>query len=76
MPYTCKKKDCKQSDGSSGSYVMVKDATGEEVSCHTSKADCEAAVRAINASENSIDPTMTKRIKDIIEKYRNLLKRL
>ena len=54
MPYTIKKRDCKQSDGDSGEYVLVKDKgdSEEQVSCHTSKTSAEGSRSARYANKN------------------------
>lgn len=62
MPYTVKKQACEQADGTKGTHVLIKDATGEVVSCHTSKADADAAMRARMANEPS---TMSKACADL-----------
>ena len=50
MPWSVKRQDCKQADGTNGRYVVVKDTTGEVESCHTTRAEAEAAVRAREAN--------------------------
>jgi hypothetical protein len=52
MPWAVRKQNCTKSDGSKGSYVLIKTTTGEKVSCHTTKADAEAARRAREANSN------------------------
>ena len=54
MPYSVRKRSCKDSDGNSGSYVLIKKDTGEEVSCHNSKESAKNAIRARYASEGNI----------------------
>ena len=41
MPYSVRKRDCTQADGSSGSYVVIKTDTREQVSCHDTRRDAE-----------------------------------
>ena len=51
------KRDCKQADGSSGSYVVLKMKGGggtEQESCHTSKEKAEGSVSARHANEGVI----------------------
>ena len=50
MPWSVKRQDCEQADGTKGRYVVVKDTTGEVESCHTTRTDAEAAVRAREAN--------------------------
>ncbi len=58
MPYTISKKDCEQSDGDSGSYVLsYTDAKGKKRNnCHTSKEKAEAQRAAIEGGK-AIDET-------------------
>ena len=49
MPWEVIKRDCKQSDGSSGAYVVLKekgDGSTEQSSCHTSKKKAQGSVAA------------------------------
>ena len=50
MPYDIKKKSCKQSDGSAGSYVLsYTDRKGKKHNnCHTSKAKAQAQIGHID----------------------------
>jgi DNA polymerase II small subunit/DNA polymerase delta subunit B len=55
MPWKVVKRKCKQSDGTVGAYVVVKEKAGggtEQESCHTSEDKAKAAVRARYASKN------------------------
>lgn len=52
MPWSVERRDCEQADGTKGRYVVVKDTTGEVESCHTTRAEAEAAVRAREANVN------------------------
>jgi hypothetical protein len=71
MPYTIRKRKCKQSDGDSGSYVLsYTDNKGKKHSnCNTSRRKARAQISAIEMDE-SIDenwvPLATK-ITDILE---------
>jgi|TARA_R110000824_G_scaffold60853_2_gene162312 hypothetical protein len=49
MPYTVRKKKCKQSDGDSGSYVLsYTDKKGKKhTACHTSKKRAQGQIAAI-----------------------------
>ena len=54
MPYKVRKRDCKQSDGSKGTHVVLKKKRGggtEKRSCHKSEEKADAAVRARWANE-------------------------
>ena len=54
MPWTTKKRACKQADGISGSYVVLKkksDGGTEQASCHTSEEKAKASVRARHTNE-------------------------
>lgn len=56
MPYTIRKRKCKQSDGDRGSYVLLyKTKKGEEKSnCHTSRKKARKQVSAIEIPESLI----------------------
>lgn len=51
MPYTVRKQKCKQSDGTSGSYVLsYTDKSGKKHrNCHTSKKKAKGQIAAIEA---------------------------
>ena len=54
MPYKVRKRDCKQSDGADGKYVIVKVKRGggtKQASCHTTKNLAQRGVKARYASE-------------------------
>jgi len=54
MPWSTLKRDCKQSDGKSGSYVVLKKKSGggtEQASCHTSEEKAKGAVGARYTNE-------------------------
>ena len=54
MPWEVIKRDCKQTDGSSGAYVVLKekgDGSTEQSSCHTSKKKAQGSVAARKMSE-------------------------
>ena len=58
MPWSVLKRDCKQADGSSGKYVILKkksDGSTEQVSCHTSEKKAKSAVSAKHMSEAQRD---------------------
>jgi len=44
MPSVVRQRDCQQDDGTSGSYVVVDEETGEQKSCH--KTEQEAMISA------------------------------
>lgn len=54
MPWAVIKRDCKQSDGSSGSYVVLKkkgDGSTEQSSCHDTREKAQGSVAARKMSE-------------------------
>ena len=54
MPWMTRKRKCKQSDGTSGSYVVLKkksDGGTEQASCHTSEEKAKGSVGARYANE-------------------------
>ena len=56
MPYVVRKRKCKQSDGKSGKYVLLKKSSKDrlkQVSCHTSKQNASGSMRARYASEKN-----------------------
>lgn len=57
MPYRVRQQDCKQSDGSNGSWVVQKKEDGSWVkdSCHTSKRDANGAMTAKRIAEQEDD---------------------
>lgn len=52
MPYSVKKRKCKNAKGKKGKYVITKKGKNKKLSCHTSKEKAQAAVRARYANEN------------------------
>ena len=69
MPYNVRKRKCKQADGKSGDYAVVKEkADGEEQSsCHTNKDDAEASIRARHMNERGIMRIKKRQLKRIIK---------
>jgi hypothetical protein len=56
MPYSVKKRKCKDSKGDEGKFVITKKGENKKLSCHKSKEKAQAAVRARYANEdNQID---------------------
>lgn len=57
MPLEVKKQNCEQSDGTSGSWVVVKKDSGEVESCHKSKrkASISAALREGEIDEEDVE---------------------
>ena len=55
MPYSIKKKKCKQSDGDSGEYALLyTDKKGKKHSnCHTSKKKAQGQIAAIEMRKES-----------------------
>jgi len=71
MPYTIRKRKCKQSDGDRGSYVMsyTDDKGKGHRNCHTSRKKARAQISAIEMDESlneSWVPLATK-ITDLLE---------
>ena len=65
MPWKVMKRDCKQADGASGSYVVLKMKGGggtEQESCHTRKDKAEGGLRARYANESAV----RKMIRDVL----------
>jgi len=52
MPYSVKKRKCKNSKGKKGKYVITKKGKNKKLSCHASKEKARAAVRARYANES------------------------
>ena len=64
MPWTVIKRDCKQSDGSSGSYVVLKkksNGSTEQSSCHVTKEKAQGSVSARKMSEENSSMKITRR---------------
>ncbi len=57
MPYTKRKQQCKQSDGTAGSYVIsYTDKKGKKHrACHTSKKKMQGQIAAIEAESDERD---------------------
>ena len=70
MPWSVKKRNCKQSNGKSGSYIVTKKDSNKESSCHTSKEKAQASIRARYANEGVTMRVKLPRLKNII---RNVL---
>ena len=52
MPYSIKKKNCKDSSGNKGKFIITKKGDNKKLSCHTSKEKAKSAVRARYANED------------------------
>ena len=52
MPYKVKKCKCKDSKGRKGKYIVTKKGKNKQLSCHTTKAKANAAIRARYANES------------------------
>ena len=52
MPYSIKKRKCKNSKGKKGRYVITKKGSNKKISCHTSEENAEATRRAKYAAES------------------------
>ena len=69
MPWKTIKRDCKQSSGKKGSYVVVKikkDGGTEQESCHTGKEKAKSAIRARHANEGRTVRITRKQLRSII----------
>jgi hypothetical protein len=53
MPTAVKKQSCKQSDGTSGDFVVYNTVTEETYSCHATEADAKASQRIRGSSEEA-----------------------
>ena len=51
MPYSIKKRRCKQSDGSSGKFIVIKTSNKKKKSCHTSRDKAEKSINATYANK-------------------------
>tara|TARA_Y100000114_G_scaffold155999_1_gene181666 strand:- start:412 stop:771 length:360 start_codon:yes stop_codon:yes gene_type:complete len=51
MPYSVKKRNCKDSKGKKGKYIVTKKGKNKQLSCHTSKSKAKASTRARYANE-------------------------
>lgn len=74
MPYTIRKRKCKQSDGDSGSYVLsYKDKKGKKHrACHTSRKKARGQIAAIEAEGVERNETMKISLSEI----RSLIKQI
>mgnify|MGYP001216862063 FL=1 len=52
MPYSVKKRKCKNKKGKKGKYVVTKKGKNKKISCHTSKEKAQGAVGARYANES------------------------
>ena len=69
MPWTTLKRDCKQSDGKSGSYVVLKKKSGggtEQVSCHSSEEKAKGSVGARHTNEGRTMKITKRQLKRLI----------
>lgn len=74
MPYTIRKQDCKQSDGTPGSYVLsYTDKKGKKHrACHTSKKKAKGQIAAIEMEgiEESVNmKTTVQELRQLIREY-------
>lgn len=53
MPYSVVQRDCTDSDGNDGGWVVIKDSDGEVMGCHQTRESAEDQIAAIEASENA-----------------------
>jgi len=70
MPYDIAQRSCTQSDGTEGSYVLRKRDSGEQVSCHVSRAAAESARRIrLQAEKQSGAPSTKATEEEISGRY-------
>jgi len=62
MPYSVRKRKCKQSSGKKGAYIVIKKNTGEKSSCHTSKKKAKDSISARHAG--GVTEEVIEEIKD------------
>jgi hypothetical protein len=77
MPYTIRKRKCKQADGDKGSYVMsyTDDKGKKHSNCHTSRKKARGQISAIEMDE-SVEENwvpLAARITDILEEELSIL---
>jgi len=63
MPFSIRKQRCKKADGSKGNYVVYRTDTGKKVSCHSTRAKAEAAMRARIAGSEDLSLDIREEIK-------------
>lgn len=53
MPFEVVQQECETADGETGSHIVRRKDTGEQVSCHKSREDAEqsAQIRKMEASD-------------------------
>jgi hypothetical protein len=76
MPWRVVKRDCKQADGKSGSYVVLKvkgDDSTEQSSCHTSKEKAQGSVAARKMSEGRKMKITKRQLRMLIKEEINRL---
>jgi hypothetical protein len=69
MPYSVIEKNCSQSNGEKGEYVVINNETKQERSCHKSKQKAEDSIKAIYANKlkKEIKDYFLKKDKDYLE---------
>lgn len=70
MPYSVRKKDCKQSSGKKGTHIVIKKNTGEKASCHTSKEKAKDSISARHA-RGVVEEIMEEVLQEIKDYFRN-----
>ena len=77
MPYTIRKRKCKQTDGDAGSFVMsyTDDKGKKHSNCHTSRKKARGQISAIEMDESFEESwvPLAARITDILEEELSLL---
>lgn len=55
MPFDWRRKDCTQSDGTKGRWVVFNAETGEEKSCHLTKKDAIQSASIAERESKDVD---------------------
>lgn len=55
MPFDWRRKNCTQSDGTKGRWIVFNAETGEEKSCHRTQEDARKSAAAANAGSEDTD---------------------
>lgn len=74
MPYTIRKRKCKQSDGDRGGWVLsYVDKSGKKHrNCHTSRKKAKAQIAAIEIGESATElgsPTLVEVIRELVRQH-------
>lgn len=69
MPYSVRKKSCKQSDGKKGRFIVIKTNSSKKKSCHNSRSKALGSIAASYANKvmEEIKDYFKKKDKDYLE---------